>query len=123
LALARLQENVELDRKKVMAKVFVQDPFNPTWFLEDSEKYVDVKRIMCILTSYKDHQDVLELKEQELTLLQDEIQGFFPLTKTHITNIASRIANVTRFLKRRSQERPRNVGKEDVCQLSYLYKN
>lgn len=30
---ACLQENVEVNRKKVMAKVYVQDPFNPTWFL------------------------------------------------------------------------------------------
>ena len=57
---ACLQENVEVNRKKVMVKIFVQDPFNPAWFLEDFEKYVEVKRIMCILTSYKDHQDVLE---------------------------------------------------------------
>ena len=57
---ACLQENVEVNRKKVMVKIFVQDPFNPEWFLEDFEKYVEVKRIMCILTSYKDHQDVLE---------------------------------------------------------------
>ena len=32
LVLACLQENVEVNRKKVMAKVFVQDPFKPTWF-------------------------------------------------------------------------------------------
>ena len=43
-----------------MLKVFVQDPFNPAWFLEDFEKYVEVKRIMCISSSYKDHQHVLE---------------------------------------------------------------
>ena len=57
---ACLQENVEVNRKKVMVKIFAQDPFNPAWFLEDFEKYVKVKRIMCILTSYKDHPDVLE---------------------------------------------------------------
>lgn len=75
LALAYLQENVKVNRRKVMAKVFVQDTFNPTWFLEDFGKYVEVKRIMCILSSYRDNRDVLELKEQDLTLLQDEIQG------------------------------------------------
>ena len=48
LLLACLQENVEVNRKKVMAKVFVQDLFNPTWFLEDSESYVEVKRIICV---------------------------------------------------------------------------
>ena len=60
--------------KKVKAKMFVQDPLNPICFLEDSEKYVEVNSIMCILTSYKHHQDVLELKQEELILLQDEIQ-------------------------------------------------
>lgn len=30
---ACLQENVEINRQNVMAKVYVQDPFNPTWFL------------------------------------------------------------------------------------------
>lgn len=51
---ACLQENVEA------RKVFVQDPLNPAWFLEDFEKYVEVKRIMCVSSPYKDHQDVLE---------------------------------------------------------------
>ena len=46
------------DSENSLAKVFVQDPFNLTWFLEDSKKYVEVKHIVCILTSYKDHQDV-----------------------------------------------------------------
>ena len=43
------------------------------FFLEDSEKYVEMNNI-CILTSYMHHQDVLELKEEDLILLQDEIQ-------------------------------------------------
>lgn len=43
-------------------------------FLEDSEKYITVNCIICVLTSYKHHQDVLELKEEELIQLQDEIQ-------------------------------------------------
>lgn len=30
---------------------------------------------MCILISYKDHQDVLELEEEDLILLQEEIRG------------------------------------------------
>ena len=53
--------------------MFVQDPFNPICFSEDSEKYIEVESIICILTSYKHNQDVLEL-EEELILLQDEIQ-------------------------------------------------
>ena len=43
-------------------------------FLQDSEKYIEEESNICILTSYKHNQDVLELKEKELTLLQDEIQ-------------------------------------------------
>jgi len=37
-----------------MAKNFVQDPFNPIYFPEDSEK---VESIICIATSYKYNQD------------------------------------------------------------------
>lgn len=55
--LACLQENVEVNRKKVTAEVFGQDPFNPTKCLGGSGKYVEVESIMCILISYKDHQE------------------------------------------------------------------
>ena len=57
-----------------MDKIFVLDPFNPICFSQDSEKYIEEKSNICILTSYKHSEDVLELKEKELTLLQDEIQ-------------------------------------------------
>ena len=57
-----------------MAKIFVLDPFNPICFSQDSEKYIEEKSNICILTSHKHSEDVLELKEKELTLLQDEIQ-------------------------------------------------
>lgn len=43
-------------------------------FLEDSEKYITVNCIICVLTSYKHHQDALKLKEEDLILLQDETQ-------------------------------------------------
>ena len=43
-------------------------------FLQDSEKYIEEESNICILTYYKHNQDVLELKEKELTLLQNEIQ-------------------------------------------------
>ena len=38
--------------KRVKAEVFIQDPFNPVLFTEDSERYVDVSNIVCALTSY-----------------------------------------------------------------------
>ena len=45
---------------------------------------------MCILTSYKGHQDVLELKEEDLILLQDEIQGTNDaLTLTEAAEVAN----------------------------------
>ena len=76
--------------RKVKAKTFVQDPFNPICFLEDSEKYVEMNSIMCILTSYKHHQDVSELKEEDLILLQDEIQQTSDfLTLTVATEIST----------------------------------
>ena len=40
----------------------------------NSAKYIEADSIICILTTYKHNQDVLELKEEELILLQDEIQ-------------------------------------------------
>ena len=57
-----------------MAKIFVRDPCNPICFPQDSEKYIEEESSICILTSYKHNQDVLELKEKELILLQVEIQ-------------------------------------------------
>ena len=57
-----------------MAKIFLRDPFNQLCFSQDSEKYIEEESNICILTSYTHKQDVLELKEKELTLLQDEIQ-------------------------------------------------
>ena len=36
---------------KVMAKIFVQDPFNPICFSENSEKYSEVDSIICIVTN------------------------------------------------------------------------
>ena len=54
--------------------MFVRDPFNPICFSQDSEKYIEEESNICILTLYKHNQDVLELKEKELILLQDEIQ-------------------------------------------------
>ena len=57
-----------------MAKIFVRDPCNPICFPQDSEKYIEDESNICILTSYKHNQDVLELEEKELILLHVEIQ-------------------------------------------------
>ena len=43
-----------------MAKFFVRDPFNSVCFSEDPEKYIEEENIICISTSYKHNQDVLE---------------------------------------------------------------
>ena len=57
---------------------------------ENSEKYVEAKDIMRILTSYKGHQVVLELKEKDLILLQDEFQGTNDaLTLTEAAEVAN----------------------------------
>ena len=47
--MACLQENVNVDMKKVKAEVYIQDPFNPMLFKEDAERYVDVSNIVCDL--------------------------------------------------------------------------
>ena len=40
-------------------------------FTEDAERYVDVSNIVCALTCYNYHEDILELKEGDLILLLD----------------------------------------------------
>ena len=47
-----LQLNASVGMQRVKAKVFIQDPFNSVLFTEDSERYVDVRNIVCALTSY-----------------------------------------------------------------------
>ena len=60
---ACLQEDVTVGMKRVKAKVFVQDPFNPVLFTEHAERYVDVSNIVCALTCYNYREDTLELEE------------------------------------------------------------
>ena len=69
--MACLQENVSVGTKRVKAKVFIQDPFNPVLFTEDAERYVDVSNIVCALTCYNYREDILELEEGDLLLLLD----------------------------------------------------
>ena len=58
-----------------MTKIFVRNPFNPEYvFSEDPTKYIEEESIICIITSYKNNEDVLELKEKEVIPLRDEIQ-------------------------------------------------
>ena len=71
--MASLQEDVTVDMKRVKAKVFVQDPFNPVLFMEHAERYVDVSNIACALTCYNYKEDTLELEEGDLILLLDEL--------------------------------------------------
>ena len=102
--------------KTVKAKMFVQDPFNPICFLEDSDKYVEVNSIMCILTFYKHHQDVLELKEKELILLQDEIQQTSDiLSLTEAMEISSDELGVSDVARDSSRRRKRRFAED------YLY--
>ena len=106
LVLACRQENAKFGIKKVMAKIFVQDPFNPIRFSEDSEKYIEVESIICILTSYKHNQDVLELKEEELILLQGGIQQTSDvLTLTEETELSAEEPEVMRHSSRRRKRR------------------
>ena len=88
----------------MMAKIFVRDPFNPTCFYP--EKSIEEDSIICILTSYKHNQDVLELKEEELILLQDEIQQTSDvLTLTESTEISANEHEVMRHSSRRRNRR------------------
>ena len=64
------------------------------------------KDIICIWTTYKHNQDVLELKEEELILLQDEIQQTSDvLTLTEATEISADEPEVMRHSSRRRKRR------------------
>ena len=65
---------------------------------------------MCILISYKDHQDVLELEEEDLILLQDEIQGTNDvLTLTEAAEVANDEPEQTRQPLRSSRRQRGNM--------------
>ena len=63
--------------KRVKAEVFIQDPFNPVLFTEDSERYVDVRNIVCALTSYNYSEDILQFEEDDVILLLDVFQHIY----------------------------------------------
>ena len=51
--MACLQDDVTVGMKRVKAKVFVQDPFNPVLFTEHAERYVDVSNTVCASSTKK----------------------------------------------------------------------
>ena len=63
--------------QRVKAKVFIQDPFNPVLFTEDSERYVDVRNIVCALTSYNYSEYILQFEEGDVILLLDVFQHIY----------------------------------------------
>ena len=63
--------------QRVKAKVFIQDPFNPVLFMEDSERYVDVRNIVCALTSYNYSEYILQFEEGDVILLLDVFQHIY----------------------------------------------
>ena len=71
--IACLQENVYVATKRVQAKVFLQNPFNPVQFTEDAVRHVDVSNIVCALSCYNCHEDLLELEEYDLILLLEAL--------------------------------------------------
>ena len=72
-----LQLNASVGMQRVKAKVFIQDPFNPVLFTEDSERYVDVRNIVCALTSYNYSEDILQFEEGDVILLLDVFQHIY----------------------------------------------
>ena len=65
--------------KRMKAKVFIQDPFNPVLFTEDSERYVNVCNIVCALTSYITTVKIyiLESEEGDVILLLNMLQYIY----------------------------------------------
>ena len=71
---------------------------------------------MCVLTSYKDHQDVLEHMKEDLILLQDEIHGTNDaVTLTEATDVANDELEQTRQPSRSSRRKKSRFAEE------YLY--
>ena len=60
--------------KRVKAKVFIQDRFNPVLFTDDAERFFDVCNIVCTLTSHNYREDILELEEGDFIHLHDGLQ-------------------------------------------------
>ena len=77
--------------KRVKAKVFIQDPFNPVLFTEDAERNVDVCNIVCALTSYNYREDILELEEGDVILLLDVFQHTNEVSCVTIAEAAERV--------------------------------
>ena len=71
--IACLQENVYVATKRVQAKVFLQNPFNPVQFTEDAVRHVDVRKIVCALSCCNCHENLLELEEYDLILLLEAL--------------------------------------------------
>ena len=71
---------------------------------------------MCILTSYKHHQDVLVLKGEDLIVLQDEIQQTSDiLTLTEAMEISTDELEVSEVAGHSSRRRKRRFPED------YLY--
>lgn len=60
--------------KRVKAKLFIQDLFNPVLSTEDAERHADVCNLGCALTSYNYRKDILELEEGDVILILDVLQ-------------------------------------------------
>ena len=65
--------------KRIKAKVFIQDPFNPVLFMEDSERYVNVCNIVYALTNYITTVKIyiLESEEGDVILLLNVLQYIY----------------------------------------------
>ena len=73
---------------------------------ENFHVVVGMTRLIGILPSYKHNQDVLELKEEELILLQDGIQQTSDvLTLTEATELSADEPEVMRHSSRRRKRR------------------
>ena len=83
--IACLQEHVSVDMKRVKAKVFIQDAFNPVLFTEDAEIYVDLSNIVCALTWYNCSKDTLEFEEGDLILLLDVLHHTNEVVKSSLS--------------------------------------
>ena len=61
--MACLQESGSVGKKRVKAKVFIQDPFNSVLLTEDAGRYVDMSNIACALICHKFREDTVEFED------------------------------------------------------------
>ena len=119
--IASLQEDTFVGTKRVRAKVYNQDPFNAIIFTEDTEKYLEVNNIMCVISNYKSSNDILELEEGDLILLLDQLQNTNELvTVTEAAELSAETETTNELQSEQARTR-RSRGRKRRFEEDFFY--